>query len=188
MLRAHVRGHIRMKLKYSLLIIFSLLLQFSANSYAGRQGISFYYGLGMGGEQSKDLDVTALGEAVFGIEEDGWLLEATGFASTEAGTSDPDANYSIQGYHFGIGYRTIERNDSYFKFLISRTKMDFNFTDDPIDEKTDGTSYSLGMGWRVDRGQRLEAIYTYYDEDFAPVHMITVRYLWGGTPYHGKSF
>ena len=191
-----------MKLKQSsLLIISAALILMSANSYAGRQGISFYYGLGLDAILPQDptgagidFDPTAGGEAILGIEEDGWSLEGIAYTSIEAGTDISNLDYSVDGTHLGLAYRTIEKRNFYYKYKISGTKMDFDLknttTNASATAKTSGSSYTFGVGWRVDRAERLELDYSYYnssDIDDA-VHLITLKYLWGGTPYQGKSF
>lgn len=180
-----------MKQKQNLLIIFATLcLLISANSHAGRQGISFYYGLGLGAAAPADVDITATGDVIFGIEEDGWALEGIAFKSMEAGMDNSATEeYSISGSSIGLAYRTIENNNSYYKFKVSSTSMDFDYTTQQTDDSS-GNSYAFGMGWRMDREARMEVEYNYYDVDEFndAIHLITFSYLWGGSAYQGKSF
>jgi len=190
----------RMKFKQPLLsIITTFALLLSANSQAGRQGINFYYGLGLGLSKVKAVDMMPTADIVFGFEEDGWALEAIAFGSLEAGTDDSSVDTSISGTHIGIAYRTIEKDNSWFKIKVSSTKLDFSDSDGSKDFKTDGTSYTIGYGIRMQHDARLEIDYSYYNgkekKDPSqnngltlkdPVHMIDARYFWGGAPYNGK--
>ncbi len=202
-----------MKLKQSLPILFSLFIMLlSANSYAGRQGVNGYYGVGLGAASTKNADVAGTGAVIVGIEEDGWALEAIGFASVEAGTDNSNLDYSINGVDIGLGYRTIEKNNMYYFLKFSKTDIDVKYkltnditsTTTTSTNGTDGNSFTVGMGFRMARDARLEVNYTYYSSDSEygesagslegdkilpdPVHMISVQYLWGGAPYHGSSF
>jgi len=180
-----------MKLKQnSLLIITTFLVFMSANSQAGRQGISFYYGLGLGVVAPSESDIGGTGDIMFGIEEDGWALELVGYGSIEAGTDNPAVDYSVSGNQIGLAYRTIEENGSWYKFKVSGTDMDFDLSSATTDSATSGTSYTIGWGMRMNREARLEIDYSYYDSDDLtdPVHMATLRYFWGGSDYQGKAF
>ncbi len=179
-----------MKLKQSLVLAtmtFALLL--SANSQAGRQGINFYYGLGLGTALYTDSDITSdvmpTGELLFGIEEDGWALEGIGFGGLEL-NSDP---LSIDGYNLGIAYRTIERRNSWFKFKVSKTNIDVN-EDNGSRIEASGYSYAVGWGMRINRGTRLEFDYSFFTASRlnGSVHMIIGKFFWGGSKYQGKSF
>ncbi len=172
-----------MKLKQSLTLISMALLTFmSASSHAGRQGVSFYYGLGLGITAPANSDIAATGKIMIGIEEDGWALEALAFNSVETGTDVPNLDYSVNGTELGLAYRTIERNKNWFKFKASSTKMTFDTSTNPNDIDTNGTSFTFGWGQRMDLDARLEIDYTYYDTtDLSDsVHMITALYFWGG--------
>lgn len=180
-----------MKLKQQLLLVITTFLIFmSVNSQAGRQGINFYYGLGLGAVLPPFSDVTGTGDIMLGIEEDGWSLEGIAYASLEAGTDDPATDYSVSGSHIGLAYRTIEKNNSWFKIKVSATKMTFDYSNDPVDDKSDGISYSVGWGIRMSREARMELEYSYYDSDQSKdaVHIATLRYFWGGAEYNGKAF
>ena len=190
-----------MKFKQSLLLILSIsAMLLSANSYAGRQGFNFFYGIGGGivAPQSEGLDEdpVAAVSAIIGVEEDGWSLEFTGFQTTE-GSESSFYDYSLNGSDIGISYRSIEKNGKYHKFKISNAKIDYesvetatNVTDTVEDIR--GRSYTFGLGWRVSRENRVEVDYTYHivkDSDFDDVvHFVNISYLWGGAPYLGKDF
>ena len=163
----------------------------SANSQAGRQGISYFYGVGLGVVAPADVDISATGSVMFGVEEDGWALEAIAYSSLEAGTDiSTTRDYSVNGNQVGLAYRTIEKNSNWYKIKISNTDMDFDFSDNTPTFVTSGNTYTLGWGMRTSRDSRLEIDYDYYDSsDFSdPVHMISARYFWGGSAYQGKSF
>jgi Outer membrane protein beta-barrel domain len=174
-----------MKLKQSLLLIFTTIAILSSTSgYAAREGINFYYGLGLGALSLKDIDTTVTGDVMIGFEEDGWAFEAIAYGSLEAGSADPTVDYSASGNHLGIAYRTIERNGQWFKFKISSTDMNFDFNDTLSSEyKTSGTSYALGWGIRMARDARLELEYSYYNTSDLddPVHWLGFKYFWGGS-------
>ena len=180
-----------MKLKQRLLFVITLLLMtLSANSQAGRQGISFYYGLGLGVVAPSDVDVGAAGDIIIGFEEDGWAIEGSAFSSASAGTNDSTVDYTVNGTQFGLAYRTIETNNRWFKYKISNTNMDFDFSDNTATATSSGIGYTLGIGLRMSRERRAELDYTYYDSsDLADVvHILTLRVFWGGSEYQGREF
>ena len=180
-----------MKFKQNLLLIITtFLMMVSVESQAGRQGISFYYGLGLGIVAPTDLDIAPTGDVMFGIEEDGWALEFIGYGSIEAGTNNTAVDYSVSGSHIGLAYRTIESNGQWYKFKVSGTDMDFDFSNTTVEAETTGNSYTIGWGMRMKREARLEIDYSYYKSDDLndPVHMATIRYFWGGSEYTGNSF
>lgn len=184
-----------MKLKQYLLITAStLMIVMSASSQAGRQGISYYYGLGLGAAAPANSDVTATGEILLGIEEDGWAFEGIAYSSMDAGTDTTNIDYNISGAELGLAYRTIEKNDRYYKIKFGRADLDLetiNTTaNTSVTTATSGKSYTLGIGFRMDREERLELDYTYHSNDDLsdPVHFINLRYLWGGSPYQGRTF
>ncbi|VAW58882.1 hypothetical protein MNBD_GAMMA11-642 [hydrothermal vent metagenome] len=179
----------RQRLLYS---ITTFLMLICNNSHAAEQTIKLYYGLGGGVvvPQVNELDSGVLGELVLGVEENGWALEAVGFTSLETGTDAPTIDYSVQGYHLGLSYRSIMRNDSYYIFKIASTDMDFDFSGEITGTApTSGINYSVGAGWRMASNQKLEAIYSYYDSDDIqdPIHMATLRYLWDNSPGTGSD-
>ncbi len=188
-----------MKLKQTLLLIitaFAILL--SANSHAGRQGINFYYGLGLGLMVPGDVNstvtglaATANGEVIFGIEEDGWAIEGIAFNGFEAGSDIKNRDYTPSGSNVGLVYRTIEKKGTFFKYKISSTKMDFDYSDSTKSSSTSGNTYSFGYGWRMARDERMEVEYSFYKSGNStelkdPVHMLTAKYFWGGAPYEGQ--
>lgn len=185
-----------MKLKHSLLITAStLLVLMSASSHAGRTGVNSFYGLGLGAAVLPDADAAPTGEVIIGIEEDGWALEGIAFASTEVGTDVSTVDTSISGKEIGLGYRSIEKNHRYYKFKVSKTDLDIETkttsgtTTFSNTTTTEGNSYTVGMGFRMDRDARLEVDYVYHNNDDLtdPVHFLMFRYLWGGAPYQGTS-
>lgn len=184
-----------MKLKQYLLITAStLMLVMSASSQAGRQGISYYYGLGLGAAAPANADVSATGEILLGIEEDGWAFEGIAYSGIDAGTDATSIDYNVSGTELGLAYRTIEKNDRYFKIKFSRADLDLETinttTDASFTTATSGNSYTLGIGFRMDREERLELDYTYNNNDDLddPIHFINLRYIWGGSAYQGRSF
>ncbi len=187
-----------MKLKHTLLTLTSVLLvMLSTSSFAGRSGVNFYYGLGLGGVSTKFYDATATASAIIGFEEDGWMIEGVSFASVEAGTDDPETDYSIRGVDVGLGYRTLEKNKRYYTIKYSKTDLELTEKDtDPVTNITttftgdlDANAYSIGMGFRTQREARMEVTYSYVSVDGTsdPIHLISFSYLWGGTPYQGRD-
>lgn len=175
------------------------LLGFSGMATAGKQGISFYGGLGLSGAAPKSVngfeyDPAAGGNAFIGIEEDGWFIEYVGLATLRTGTNNPDIEYTVQGGVGSLGYRTLETSGGLY-FLLSAGVASFDETEIEVglpDEiyKYSGNAVSLGMGIRLDKTERIELDYTYMrltdddipDNDF-DAHMVTLRYIWGGNPY-----
>jgi len=192
-----------MKLKHSLLLTASTLFIFlSANSHAGREGVNAYYGLGLGAAAPQSIDIlgyfdldfdpTANMEIILGIEEDGWALEAIASRSIDAGTNLSVLDYNLQTLDLGIGYRTIEKNNRYYKFKYSKTDVDIQLdaSGTTATAETEGNSLSFGMGFRMDREERMEVDITYHDNDATkePIYFVNLRYIWGGAPYHGTAF
>jgi len=182
-----------MKLKHSLLLTASTLLIFlSANSHAGREGVNAYYGLGLAATSITDVDPAPTGQIIIGVEEDGWALEAIGYASTEVATEVSSVDASISGTEIGLAFRTIEKNERYYKFKYSMTDLDIDSitTGSTTTNTTTGKSYTIGMGFRTSRVNRVEVDYTFHNSDDLSdaVHFISLKYLWGGAPYHGTSF
>jgi len=182
-----------MKLKHSLLLTASTLLIFlSANSHAGREGVNTYYGIGLAATSITDVDPAPTGQIIIGVEEDGWALEAIGYASTEVATEVSSVDVSISGTDIGLAFRTIEKNERYYKFKYSMTDLDIDSitTGATTTNITNGKSYTVGMGFRTSRVNRMEVDYTFHNSDDLSdaVHFISLKYLWGGAPYHGTSF
>jgi len=183
----------RMKLKHSLLLTASTLFVFlSANSHAGREGVNAYYGLGLAATSITDVDPAPTGQIIIGVEEDGWALEAIGYGSTEVGTDASSVDVSVSGTDIGLAFRTIEKNERYYKFKYSMTDLDIDTitTGGTTTNATTGNSYTFGMGFRTSRENRVELDYSYHKSDDLSdaVHFISLKYLWGGAPYHGTSF
>ena len=181
-----------MKLKHSLLLTASTLFIFlSANSHAGREGVNAYYGLGLAAASLENTDPAPTGQIILGVEEDGWALEAIGYASTEVGTDDPATDISISGTDLGLAFRTIEKNERYYKFKYSKIELDLEEKETTTNTfATSGNAFTIGMGFRTSRENRAEIDYTYHNSDDLAdaVHFISLKYLWGGAPYHGTSF
>jgi len=163
---------------------------------AGKQGISFYGGLGLGAaapqKDAPEYDTTVTGNIFLGMEEDGWHIEYNGLGSTETGTSVATTEYKLSGNIVSLGYRTLEsRGGIYFLLNFGRATIDVDYSDATTTANTEGNVYTLGMGMRMDRTERLELNYSLYasggveaiDPDLGDVHMVTLRYIWGGTPY-----
>lgn len=176
-----------MKLKQSLLLIItSSLLMLSTNSHAGREGISFYYGLGLGVAAPTDYDAVAVSNVIFGFEEDGWAFEGIFLNTTKGESNVSGEDYSFSGSDVGIAYRTIENDKRWFKFKVSQIKGTLDRTQN-IDVSE--VAFTLGWGMRASLDSRMEFDYTYFspDELEDPIHMLTFRYIWGGAKYQGRD-
>ncbi|MCW8957284.1 MAG: hypothetical protein OQL09_10410, partial [Gammaproteobacteria bacterium] len=57
--------------------IFTVLMMGASTLYAGNQGVSAYFGLGLGAVSVTDstLDIAPTAGFVAGVEEDGWAVE-----------------------------------------------------------------------------------------------------------------
>jgi len=182
------------------LVVMATLLGFAGVATAGKQGISFYGGLGLAaaapsGVNGFTFDPAAAGNVFIAIEEDGWSLEYGGLATMETGTNDPDIEYSFSGSIVSLGYRTLETNSGLY-FLLSVGKADVDVTEaetalPDFNFGVDGTAVTLGIGMRLDKTERMELNYSFLGmspvdagvgNDF-DVHMLSLRYIWGGTPY-----
>jgi len=182
-----------------LLVIMAGLLGFAGMATAGKQGISFYGGLGLSAVQPNSIngfeyDPAAGGNAFLGLEEDGWFLEYVGLATVQTGTNDPDIEYAVQGGVGALGYRTLETQSGfYFLLSVGKASFDVTVTATGLPDATgnfSGNAISLGMGMRLDKTERIELDYSFMrlteddvpDSDF-DAHMLTLRYIWGGNPY-----
>lgn len=182
-----------------LLVIMAGLLGFAGLATAGKQGISFYGGLGLSAVQPNSIngfeyDPAAGGNAFLGLEEDGWFLEYVGLATAKTGTNDPDIEYAVQGGVGSLGYRTLETSSGlYFLLSVGKASFDVTETEVGLPDVTgnySGNAVSLGMGMRLDKTERVELDYSFMrlteddvpDSDF-DAHMLTLRYIWGGNPY-----
>lgn len=182
-----------MKLKKNLLAITTIfMLAISANSQAGRQGVNVYYGLGAGALAIKDYDIAPTGHIMLGLEEDGWGFEGFLFGSLDAGTDITDVDFSTRGTDVGLAYRSVEKGNHYYLIKYSKTNVDVTYSGGGFSGtfETSGNSISLGMGFRVSRENRIEATYSFHDnDDFNdPIHIINFTYMWGGAPYMGREF
>ncbi len=181
-----------MDLMYKIQItIFSILMMATSSLYAGNQGVSAYYGIGLGGASVTDstLDVAPTGNIFIGIEEDGWAVEYAAFKSTEAGSDDPAVDYTISGNQTSLSYRTVEGGGLYYKMRYGNSEVDVEFKDDvlPLIESS-GQVWGLAVGMRLARDERLEIEYGVYvpDEDtLNNTHLLMFNYLFGG-PSSGR--
>ena len=200
-----VNEEIRMNLKHKiLLVVMASLLGFAGLATAGKQGISFYAGLGATAI-APDSNVTsefdpALGGNIFlGIEEDGWFLEYIGLATAKGGTNNAAIEYSVQGGFGSLGYRTLEtKSGLYFLLSVGAATSDVTITQTALPDTTaaySGNGVTVGIGMRLDKTERLELDYSMLRlsldknevgaSDF-DAHMVTLRYIWGGNPYNPK--
>lgn len=198
--REPVNEEIRMTLKNKFqLVAMATLLSFAGTALAGKQGISFYGGLALAGVASQqktpqEFDPAPAGGAFIGIEEDGWSLEYYGIRTLKTGTSAANVEYTGTGNITSLGYRTLEtRGGLYFLLSLGIGSMDVEYTPATTINHTDGKVYTLGVGMRLDKTERLELNYSLYssnpvdelagDTSIDNVHLVSLRYIWGGTPY-----
>jgi hypothetical protein len=180
------------------LVVMASLFGFAGLAFAGKQGISFYGGLGLSALQpNKDAgveyDPAFGGNAFLGIEEDGWSLEYLGLITVDTGTNFSNTEYAVSGGVASLGYRTLEtRAGLYFLLSVGAANFDVT-TSTPASEvvsKLSGNTVTIGMGMRLDKTERMELDYSLarLESDSAAgsssnTHMFTLRYLWGGNPY-----
>jgi len=198
-----------MKIQYRLLFAM-LLVMASAQSHAGRQGIHFLYGAGVSVVAPQvrsnivSHDPAPAAELIVGIEEDGWAAEVNLGRSLDTGTGSTDGvDYNIAMSTVSLSYRTVERNNRYYKYKYGKMDQDYDFVstgstplagDTTI--STSGDVYSFAMGFRMKQAERLEVEYAYYskkkEDSTSPylsgAHMISLRYIFGGAPYDGGGF
>ena len=180
-----------------LLVVMACLLSFSGLAMAGKQGISFYGGLGLLAVQPNKVNTTeydpGVGGGVFiGIEEDGWALEYHGFATLDAATNSPSLEYAIEGAAASLGYRTLETRSGIY-FLLSVGKVDVDVTSSttglPDTKGTyTGNIGTIGLGMRMDKTERMELDYSLIRLSNSAAgsfntHMLSLRYIWGGNVY-----
>jgi hypothetical protein len=181
------------------LVVMAALLGFAGAVSAGKQGLSFYGGLGLAAVVPSEVDgfeydPTAAGSAFLGVEEDGWSFEYTGLSTMEAGTNVAGLEYSVSGRVLSLGYRTLEKSSGlYFLFSLGRSDFDVTYASNVSEDiyTADGNVYTVGMGMRLDRTERIELNYSFLALDETDgtnsssidVHMVSLRYLWGGSPY-----
>lgn len=183
-----------MDLMYKIQItIFSILMMGASSLYAGNQGVSAYYGIGLGAMLTKDMapdmDVAPTGNIVIGIEEDGWAVEYAAFKTTETGTDDPALDYTISGNQTSLSYRTVESGSHYYKIRYGNSEVDVEFKDNVLSPiESSGQVWGLALGMRLARDERLEIEYGVYvpDEDtLNNTHILMFNYLFGG-PSSGR--
>ena len=180
-------------IKNTAFLPFFVMLLMSAGVQAGNQGISFLYGVGVAGvssdEKAIEHDATGAGEIFVGIEEDGWSLTYSGFKTLEAGTNRANIDYSATLTQTALSYRTIERNNIYYKLSAGQMTANIDYTGAAIPLlKTTGNFMGLGMGLRMDREERMELEYSVYSSDEVDTtHMLTLRYIFGGAPFVGAG-
>ena len=182
------------------LVAMAALLSVAGTALAGKQGISFYGGLGLSAVVPSEVDgfeydPAAAGSVFLAIEEDGWALEYTGLATLKTGTNDPDTEYSLSGGVGSLGYRTLEsRSGLYFLMSIGKGSFDVTYAETGFADvvtTADGNVVTLGMGMRLDKTERFELNYSYLkltetdgmETGSLNTHMVTLRFIWGGNPY-----
>ena len=181
-----------------LLVVMACLLSFSGLAMAGKQGISFYGGLGLLAVQpnkvnTTEYDLGAGGGVFIGIEEDGWALEYHGFATLDAATNSPNTEYAVEGGAASLGYRTLETRSGIY-FLLSVGKVDGDVTTSTTGLPDTLRTYSgnigtIGLGMRMDKTERMELDYSLIRLTSDGVagsfntHMLSLRYIWGGNVY-----
>lgn len=181
------------------LVVVLTALGFASIAAAGKQGISFYGGLGLtaispNSVSGLEFDPAAGGNLFLGIEEDGWFLESVGIATLKAGTNVTNEEYVVTGSVNSLGYRTLEtRSGLYFLLSAGVASMDVTYSQAgfaDVIRKNSGNAVTLGIGLRMDRTERLELDYSLMrlsDDSVANssgnVHMVNIRYIWGGNPY-----
>jgi len=174
-------------IKRTAFLSFVFMLTMSAGAQAGKQGINFFYGVGVTGlsssEKTPEFDAAGGGEVIVGFEEDGWAVEYSGFKTLESGTNTTNLDYTASITQLSLAYRTIEKGKMYYKFKAGQMTADFNFTGATATAETDGTFVGLGLGMRTSREARIELEYSLYSSDtIDTTHMFTLRYLFGGAP------
>ncbi|MFW2374407.1 MAG: hypothetical protein ACN4GM_14875 [Gammaproteobacteria bacterium] len=163
----------------------------TSSLYAGNQGVSGYFGFGLGGSSTDDsgLDVAATGSIVAGIEEDGWAVEYGAFISAETGSDDPAVDYTLSGSQLSLSYRTVESGGHYYKVRYGTSDVDVEYKNDVLSPiESSGNIWGLAIGFRMGRAERLEIEYGIYLPDeatFNNTHMLMFSYLWGG-PSSGR--
>jgi len=166
-----------------------LMLALATSAQAGNQGIDFFYGIGVVAVSSDEdtggleFDVAGGGEFIVGVEEDGWAFEYSGVRTVESGTNNAALDYTASITQLSLAYRTIEKGKIYYKIKAGSMTLDIDFSDATPLVATDGNFVGLGMGMRTGKETRMELEYTLYSsDDIDTTHMITLRYLFGGTP------
>jgi hypothetical protein len=171
-----------------------LMLVMATGAQAGNQGIDFFYGVGIVA-MSTDEDIGGLeydmaggGEFMLGVEEDGWAFEYSAIRMLEAGTNNTALNYTAAATQLSLAYRTIEKNNIYYKIKAGSMTLDIDFSGTTPFFATDGDFVGLAMGMRTGQEARVELEYTLYSsDDIDTTHMLTLRYLFGGSSYQGTG-
>jgi len=192
-----------MKIQYRLLFTMILVMA-STQSQAGRQGIHFLYGGGLSiivpqvRSSIVSHDPAAAAEIMVGIEEDGWAAEFSGMRSLDAGTAASGIDYNMTVSQASLSYRTVEKNNRYYKYKYGKMDQDFDFVSTTggalagnTTIQTSGSVYSFAVGFRRAQTERWEVEYSYYSKNkensgspyLSGAHMITLRYLFGGVPF-----
>ena len=180
-------------IKTTTFLSFVLMLAMTGSAQAANQGINFFYGLGLTAMSSDEkavleYDAAAGGEVIFGMEEDGWAFEYSGFRTAEAGTNNAAIDYSTKMTQFSLAYRTLEKGKMYYKIKVGNMTADYDYSDTTALLETEGSFVGVGLGLRTSRDARLELEYSIYSsDDIDTAHMVTLRYLFGGAPYEGAE-
>lgn len=160
------------------------------------EGVSFYYGAGVGGLKLKEetgvigMDVGYGGEIFIGFEERGWAFEIARMGTLDTGTDNPDVDYKIASDIMSLSYRTVERNGMYYKFKYAKSDADFSVMDTtPLGATAkvtaDDTAYGVGIGMRINREDRVELEYNLIKLSDTTIidsaHMLNLRYIFGGS-------
>ncbi len=168
---------------------------------AANEGVNFFYGLGLGGimidEQVAGQDIfdpAAIGSIFIGIEEKGWALEHSVGKTADSGTINTAVDYAMTVTHTSLGYRSIEKNKTYYLFKFGKADVDVDLKGGTTlggvvndGDTYEGNVYSLGMGWRMAKDERLEIDYSFYSSsDVDNTHILTARYMWGGNASNEK--
>ncbi|MDH5767158.1 MAG: hypothetical protein OEZ38_14180 [Gammaproteobacteria bacterium] len=181
-----------MKVKrLSQMLFFTLLMSATTMSFAARQGVDFFYGIGLNATYidqtapQTEYDVAGGGEFIAGFEEDGWALEYIAYHTIEAETSIVNLEYKLKGSATSLSYRTAESGGIYYKFRYGEFDTDALWSTNTT-TAIDGQSYGLGIGFRLEKEKRIELEYTFVSADsssgFPDAHMLSLRYLFGGNP------
>ncbi|HEY9051308.1 MAG TPA: outer membrane beta-barrel protein [Gammaproteobacteria bacterium] len=162
------------------------VLSVSTQALAANEGVSFYYGGGLGFAKIQDsgFDEGLIANASVGFEEKGWAIEYSAFTSTDiTNTVDFSFQTTLSGSITSLSYRTVEKKGKYYKIKYGQMDMDFRYSDNSPKDKTDGNMYGVAMGWRIKKDERLELEFDAYDSnDFSnKTYMLSMNYLFGGS-------
>ena len=187
-----------MNRKFRILFAMGLAIV-STQSYAGRQGIHFLYGIGLSAAAPQvktgvpSHDIAPVGEITAGVEEDGWAAEYSAMRSLDTGTDTSGMDYNTSIKVASLSYRTVETNNRYFKYKYGVMSQDFDYigAGSSPTATTSGNLYSFAVGFRMAQTERLEIEYGYYARKkentttsfLTGTHMLTLRYLFGGVPF-----